>query len=244
MITRILVVWGGIIGDEENYAYLEAHWRAMLANPLPGKPPLKRFRLYHCKTGKCEFDTYNLAERDRLRYLCREIIVKSGFAPVAHGVDVKAWNKLVTGARRVQMGAPERLAFGLCCKEVIRTAREYGMPAAAVFDQGREAQVVSIMDAVRLLDPEISEIVHYGWSSCASNVGLQAADTVANEFYSFGSRYVLDRSAAPSVHLKQFLESLGKQDGRFYSWISTEKAIMELLAKMPPLDGDAPGESS
>jgi hypothetical protein len=62
------VVWGGIIGDEDNYAYLDAHWRAMLVAPLPDKPPLQQFRLYDCKVGEGEFKLYNPAERDHVRY--------------------------------------------------------------------------------------------------------------------------------------------------------------------------------
>ncbi len=115
------VVWGGVLGGVEQIVDLDAKWLRLLSEPLPGKPAIKNFHLSHCVMGLGDFEAYNFeaynhAERDRVRYLFREAILDSRLMPVAFGVDVLAWDKYIQGDLRDHLGDAERGAYGMCLK--------------------------------------------------------------------------------------------------------------------------------
>ena len=43
-----VIVWGGLLGTEEQWKVLNSAWRKLLKEPLPGKPFLKKFGLADC----------------------------------------------------------------------------------------------------------------------------------------------------------------------------------------------------
>jgi hypothetical protein len=57
-----VIVMGGLLGTEQQWDVFADAWNALLAHPLPGKPPLSRFHLSPCRAGADEFRDYSLAE--------------------------------------------------------------------------------------------------------------------------------------------------------------------------------------
>ncbi len=56
--TSRVVVMGGLLGDDAQWDAFASAWEARLAQPLPGKAPLKQFHLSHCRAGQGEFSRY------------------------------------------------------------------------------------------------------------------------------------------------------------------------------------------
>jgi hypothetical protein len=101
-----VIVMGGLLGTEEQWDVFAAAWNALLAHPLPGKPPLSRFHLSPCRAGADEFRDYSLVERDRITYLFRHVILDVGLVTVAVAVNKLAWNELVVDEITDQLGDP------------------------------------------------------------------------------------------------------------------------------------------
>src|SRR4051794_36222543 len=81
-----VVVWGGLMGTESQWLKFELKWKAKLAEPLPGKPPLKRFHMAECDAGDGEFIGYNRGELDAVTHDFRQIILDAGVYGYAAGV--------------------------------------------------------------------------------------------------------------------------------------------------------------
>src|SRR5437588_11737895 len=59
-----VVVWGGLMGTESQWLKFERKWKIKLAEPLPGKPPLKRFHMFDCEARVGEFEYYSDPEKN------------------------------------------------------------------------------------------------------------------------------------------------------------------------------------
>jgi len=60
--TASVVVVGGLLGLRNDWIKLCDEWKAKLAAPLGGKPPLKAFHLSHCVGHYGEFYDYTSTE--------------------------------------------------------------------------------------------------------------------------------------------------------------------------------------
>jgi hypothetical protein len=118
-----VVALGGLLGTEAQWNEFGAAWADLLDHPLPGKPPLKQFHLSPLRAMREEFEGYSLAERDRVNYLFRHVILDTGLVTLAAAVDRVAWNKLVVGPIVEEVGKPEELCFVKCVDSVIATCR-------------------------------------------------------------------------------------------------------------------------
>ncbi len=200
-----VVVWGGLIGDAQSFVELDAAWRAQLDEPVPGKPPIKAFHLYDCVHGLKECDRYEQGARDLARNLFRTIIMKSGVAAVACGVDAEEWDRQVTGDLRTLVGSAERCAFGQCVKLSMQIANRENEAMQAFFDAERERVVLGMVDGARLLFPEVEKMIITSFAPVVSLTGLQAADTVAYESYGLLRAYLDDPNAKPEPHLRHMV---------------------------------------
>src|ERR1700722_10252329 len=95
-----ITVMGGLIGTVDQWEKFEHDWSPKLAEPLPGKPPLKMFHLSHCNAGRGEFSNYGNAEQDAVTHDFRKIIIDAKRTSTASAVDRKAWDELVVGQVR------------------------------------------------------------------------------------------------------------------------------------------------
>lgn len=204
-----LAVWGGLAGATGHFLKLDQQWRALLAEPLPGKPPLEKFGLADCRWGEGSFRHYRPAERDRVRYLFRQAILDSGMHPFAFAVDVESWDKIVTGDMRdaYACGA-DGVAFSRCADLAIKLTKR--MPdksqMACVFDRGqRKPELLSLLDDAEQRAIEQQQSVTFTFAPVADVTGLQAADTIATEHYWYGLNVLDGKEEERSPHLMSLI---------------------------------------
>jgi hypothetical protein len=53
------VVMAGLIGTDDQWEDFDKRWKALLREPLPGKPPLGAFHLVDCENRVGEFREYS-----------------------------------------------------------------------------------------------------------------------------------------------------------------------------------------
>jgi hypothetical protein len=85
-----VVVVGGLIGNPAQWDEFERKWAALLAAPLPGKPPLKRFHLSACNAQDKEFSGYNETECDAITHDFRQILIETRVISTASSIDKKS----------------------------------------------------------------------------------------------------------------------------------------------------------
>lgn len=208
-----IAVWAGVAGASGHFFDLDKRWKALLAEPLPGKRALSKFGLADCRGAHGEFAGYSLGERDRVRYLFREAIIKSGMKPFSFAVDRKSWDSLVTGEMRKHYACGAAgVAFSGCADTALLIASK--MPQsrmACVFDNGqRNAETLSlIVDAERRAEQQAVSIT-YTFAKVAEVTGLQAADMIATEHYWYGIE-CLDASGGQEPVIPPHLKNLVTQ---------------------------------
>ncbi|WP_315734119.1 hypothetical protein [Bradyrhizobium sp. SZCCHNR1093] len=187
-----VVAFGGLLGTEEQWNVFETAWRALLENPLPGKPPLKQFHLAPLRAKRGEFEGYSLAERDRLNYLFRHVILDIGLVTFAVAVDRIAWNKLVVGPMVEEVAPPEALCFVKCVDSVLATCRfrKPGQPLVIVFDQGVRRQLEIWGRFYKSQREKYPEIAGIGFATVSEVLPLQGADLIATESYQFAQEWL------------------------------------------------------
>jgi hypothetical protein len=178
-----------LLGTEEQWDAFETAWTALLAQPLPGKPPLTQFHLAPCRAGYGEFRDYKEAERDRITYLFRRIILDIGFVTLAVAVNRTAWNQLVTAELADQLGQPEELCLVRCIDLLMDTIRfrKPGEQVLILIDQGTKIAGIAFAPVPRV-------------------VALQGADMIATETYHYAQEWLRDReSAIANAHFREYL---------------------------------------
>jgi hypothetical protein len=107
------VVVGGLLGLAEDWIDLETAWRARLASPLSGKPPLKAFSLGGCVNLRKPFkdDGYTREECESLRGDFRTMIISSGLFQLAYAIPPPDWDAIVVPPYREYMGTAEEACF-------------------------------------------------------------------------------------------------------------------------------------
>lgn len=219
-----VVVWGGIVGKAENFEYLGAKWREFLAEPSPGRTAIQTFSLSKCKARKGDFERYDPSAVSAARKRSRQVIIESGVSPVAYGIEKEAWHYLAGRKSVNDAGSSARIAFGLCAKAVLRDAEGRGEKVKMIFDLGQSANVYGIAAEAAELFPEIGKLVEFSPIGVASSTGLQAADTIAHEFYDYAKRWIADRGAKPGPELAEIIE--GAEDARMYMMGEPEISAM------------------
>lgn len=204
-----LAVWGGLAGATGHFLELDAAWRRLLAEPLPGKAPLKKFALADCRAGEGEFANYKPAERDRIRYLFRQVILDSGMHPFSFAVDAKAWDDIVTGEMRdaYKCGA-SGVAFSGCADLAIKLTGKMPISSqmACVFDKGqRRPEMLDLLKDAETRAANASVSVTFTFAPVADVSGLQAADTIATEHYWYGLNVLAGKEEERSPHLMSLI---------------------------------------
>jgi hypothetical protein len=209
-----LAVWAGVAGASGHFFDLDKRWKTLLAEPLPGKASISKFGLADCRGGHNEFFGYSQGERDRVRHLFRQAIIKSGMHPISFAVDKRAWSSLVTGEmlKSYACGAAG-VAFSGCANFALQLASK--MPQsrmACVFDRGqRNSETLSLINDAEIRAEQQGVSVTYTFAKVGDVTGLQAADMVATEHYWYG----LECLDAPTgqepiipVHLKNLVTNV------------------------------------
>jgi hypothetical protein len=177
----------------------------MLTEPLPGKPPLKKFSVRDCRWAEGEFAFYKPEERDALRYRTREIIRDSALDPVAYAIPTALYDSIIRGRARRAYGPPSGIAFASCADLAIQISERANLPIECIFDKGQDKRDTRlfIKDAERRAAVK-GFPVSYSFMAVSDVYALQAADTVATEHY----WYALDCLKEPSPALQPHFRSL------------------------------------
>jgi hypothetical protein len=227
-----VVVWGGVIGSSAEIADLEQRWRALLASPLPGKPPLGRFHLAECRARRGPFDNYSKAEVDRVQWLFRQVIIDAGLVAFACGVDVAAWNSFVVGGLRNKLMGPERLAFGDCIKSMLEVAEDNDTDVVVVYDEGAmNTNLLRIIDAAadNVLGTRMR--VTTRGESVANCPSLQAADVVSNSMFRYAQAWIGDHDAKPDPHFESLLTNIAQHHLLMFGEDSIKRMVFGILSE-------------
>lgn len=215
--SRVLV-WGAIAGDKSGFERLDADWKAQLANPCKGKPPIKSFHSSHLYMGTGEFEGYSQAEKDRTRYNFREIIFGSKLTLFSYGISIEAWEKVC--ADHPYLGKcfnPESFILSGIYKRICEEAKPFGLPISFQIDQERfNPEIVTNLKIAREKAGIDEQLVSYNFLPVAGVTGLQAADVFAHGTYQFYRDCLDDPNAEPDIHLQRLAEGIyAFRDGWF-----------------------------
>jgi hypothetical protein len=210
-----VVVWGGVLGTEDQWSGFDNAWRARLRSPLPGKPPLRRFHLAACEAGADEFRGYSRAEKDHVTYLFRSIIMDAGLVHLSSVVSRPDWDELIVGTLRERIGDAEHAAFLRCIRDSLEVGHllyDDERLITITFDKGRQSRLQLLADRVMEFDRRLLGIADLRFRSVELLPPLQAADIVATESF-WASQKWLDTGTNDSsrAHFRHLLEqSIGK----------------------------------
>ena len=154
-----IVVMAGFVGTREQWQQFKKAWSDKLSEPLPGKPPLKRFHMVNCVQRDREFSDYTEAERDAVIHDFRQIILDAKLIGNVTAVDRVAWDEIMVGPLRMLHGDAEWYCLNSCMGfadilvvspynmqvNLLRTRLPEGAQVGTVDKfQGQEAAVVLI----------------------------------------------------------------------------------------------------
>jgi hypothetical protein len=169
--------------------------------PLPGRPPIKKFGLSKLRGGWEQFRGYNREERDKLNSLFKAIILDIGLVMLASAIDRRAWNALITGALKDEFGKPEEYCFVRCIDLVLSLIRirEPGEKVHFFFDRQLGHQFRQWSDLYLMQPDNYPEIDGITFAPVEKVVALQGADLIASETYQFAQAWLKDREN-PKTH--------------------------------------------
>jgi hypothetical protein len=188
-----VVALGGLLGTEEQWNAFGVAWAELLDNPLPGKPPLKKFHLSPCRAAEGEFKTYSHVERDRITHLFKHVILDIGLVTVAAAVNRIAWNELVVGDIAAELdGGPEQLCFVKCVDAVFQIirVRKPGQRIIIAFDQGIRPQLELWARFYKTQSDKYPELAGIGFAQVSEVLALQGADLIATETYQYAQAWL------------------------------------------------------
>ena len=230
-----VVVYGGLIADDALWTRFEADWKAKLAAPLPGKPPLKRFHMSHCMAQRGEFEFYSKPESVRVANEFTDIIIASGVSGYGCAVHRQDWTAMVTGAVERVLGDVERQCVTNCILRSLRWARENSSERrlALIFDNRphrREAneRIFSIYQRNFLGGDSGPPEPSIAFENSTAFLPLQGADVVAWEIYQRGKEWF---KSGPETEVRPNFQRL-LDTGRIKAQIAHREVIENIVAKV------------
>ena len=196
-----VVAIGGLLGTDEQWNEFAPRWDALVKEPLPGRPAIKKFGLSQLRGGFDQFRDYEGPDRDQINTRFKSIILDVGLVTLAAAVDRKAWNELIVGPLIHEFGKPEEYCFVKCVDSVLETirARKPGEMVHFFFDRGIRHQFLD-WSKLYLAQPEkYPEIDGISFAPVAEVVALQGADLIAHETYQFAQAWLKNREN-PQAH--------------------------------------------
>jgi hypothetical protein len=212
--TSGVIVMGGLIGTISQWREFERAWAAKLTNPLPGKPALRMFHLSHCNARDGEFQGYSEGERDAITHDFRKILIDAGLISTASAIDLNAWDELVVGPYRDDLGDALGICVENCLAETIRVAGTHpeGDDVVAVFDQGMSSQRIREITDRFTFPLGRPRLLSVAFEKVENTLPLQGADVVATESYWQGINILQNGlGAAPRAHLRHYLDNMFAQ---------------------------------
>jgi hypothetical protein len=212
-----VVLWSGLCGTEDQWAFLNDRWRRKLLNPSPGKIEISKFHRTDCHNSLNEFAGWSRTATDFLVQELADIIIEAGVWNRGCAVSRRDWDELVNGDYRIAWGDAEQHCIMFCFDGAVQWAKDHTKDEhmAFVFDSRphRNAQVDKMFRIYRRAHyrdrrPEIESIT---FTSSARFLPLQAADLVAWEQYRYMLDYLKrgsDRNTPKSRPLAKILDTM------------------------------------
>jgi hypothetical protein len=209
-----ILVMGGLIGTEAQWSAFEPAWKAVLAAPIAGRPPLRRFHMSGCEAGEGEFEGWSRGERDHVIYRFRNIILEHELIGYSMAVARADWDRHITGRAREILGDAERHCVSACVAHSLYWAEEVARETdvALIFDdrQGENAESERIFkiyhDALAVIGRPTKPTITFG--NAEQLVPLQGADMIAWESYDHGRKILIQGLAAPlRPHFQRLVET-------------------------------------
>jgi hypothetical protein len=214
-----IVVMAGFVGTREQWQQFKKAWSDKLSEPLPGKPPLKRFHMVDCMQRDREFSDYSEAERDAVIHDFRQTILDAKLIGNVTAVDRVAWDEIMVGPLRMLYGDAEWYCLNNCMSFSINQATNFFADNAVelFFDnrpeiiKGPFQAILSKFEALYNGDPQFprwSHLVKCSFVSSEEHKPLQAADMLAWESNHHALSWLHGSSAPlPRPHLLPFVKT-------------------------------------
>ena len=224
-----IVLWGGLIGYDEQWEYLEREWM----KPL-GDRGLASFHMAECEAGDGPYGTR--AERDRLTYELREAIIRSELFKLGGAVAKQDWDELVVGRAREALGDAEDASLHYLIMNAMDFAhREHD--ALTMFFDARVEKMAAIESLLSRYNRSLGRTDSAEFVVAQTSPAIQAADMVVWEMRNHMLRTVEsgESDLPPRPHFKTIVDQGGMIGG-----LMARAHIVELLgswAEGPPNDG-------
>ena len=207
------VVVGGLLGTTSQWEKFDPEWRALLREPLPGKPPLQKWHSWDCRFGRGEFEGYTQGERDHVTHLFRSIIIGSGVSSLSAAIDARAWRSLVAGDYLKHMGSAEQHCLVMCIDSALGYASQVHdrRRVAIYYDLGRRSARLEQMGDNYLHRTALTypRIFSLSFLRVAETMPLQGADMVATETFWAAQEWIEDRKTEGfRAHFQRFIEQV------------------------------------
>lgn len=188
-----IMVLGGLIGDDRQWSDFEREWSALLAHPLPGKPPLSKWSSYDCLNSVGEFTSYKPGERDALTHDFRQIIIGCDLLSYAVCVDKSPWRGPYKDVMTYRLGLPDEIAMysvvEYCHK--IAGVSLIEPKVGIVFDAGWSNTNIANWALHYIKDDDMNDRVSsVTFGKVADYLGLQGADLIATETFWFNKAWM------------------------------------------------------
>jgi hypothetical protein len=239
-----VVLLAGVFGHECQWQFFSELWTAKLADPSPGKPPLKRFHMTECQSSRGEFSGWKRTETDFLIHELGQIVIRCGIWSHATAISRKDWDELIIGDFRQYVGDAE----GMCTRDVyIRTvnwghAKAGSSKLAFIFDDrpDREEENKRIFGLFETFQNEHAgtpKLASLSFETAQNALPLQAADLIAWEMYQHALDVLKKEAELTAPRRKQLAIIL--KEGRSAFAIATRRSVELIAEKGAKLDPES-----
>lgn len=215
-----VVLWGGLIGRDDQWADLSANWREQLETERFGLSAPYYHRAEVMGIQGAFFD-WKRPALDNLTYDLRRVLLEAGVSGFAAATFKSVWRELVRPPLDHILKTPEAFCFSEC----IRWAREWsatfagGAEVALFFNEDRREEAIR-------QSREVQSYIHGGLGEvhflpAKPHPEIQAADMVAGEIWRDAVNWRADGDARLiGPHLRPLIES-----GRFSAGVADREII-------------------
>ena len=202
---------GGLIGTEAQWTDFDTRWKALLAEPVPGAPPIRMWHSWHCRFGEGEFSAYGEADRDFATQRFRTALTESGVISAANMIDNQAWDELVVAKFGQSMATAEATALFRLIDRVMpwATHQSEGPDVTIYYDLGRKRKEIEQLAGL-LTDgaTRYPYVTSFTFMAVARATPLQGADMIATESFWHAKDFLKYGEDAPvRPHFKDYLGS-------------------------------------
>ncbi|HWY14723.1 MAG TPA: DUF3800 domain-containing protein [Rhizomicrobium sp.] len=235
-----VVVWAGFVAPASNWANLDTQWRAILA-----REKISAFHMSACLAREGGFENWRQADADKVIHDLRQAIKSSNVYGIGSAVSVADWEAVVKPHRYAHlMAPPDDFAFSGCIWHAMELARKnaHGPDLSLVFDDRERVMPVtqSIIDHYKKEAGKIGAAISVTFQKCVRFTGLQAADMLAWESYTYAKKWVETGSRQTArPHFQDFL-SWARMRGSFLD----REQLNFLMSGAIPMPGAPSGEQS